>query len=537
MVQSCHRRDTTFSSHLNELGRDLAGMIRANVSESSTVSDIESLKIFTIPLVAGSKAIALITLGFPELDAFSQAKLSYLYSIREHLAQLVWNLILQEQVSHQSQHDYVTGLITYSYFQRVYEAAIHATMIHNRPTAVMLVEINNMTAINTASGHSSGDDALRQLTALIRQRVRPVDTLARYGGDELVLLLPDFAVDETYDLAIELKEAAEQVRINNEHTLSISIGYAVHPDHATRGDALLRCAEKALHVAKYNSDKTGESYHCGHHHVAKMSEQDLIEVMVARTARKYDTSCTNAFQSLVHQLEQLKQAAATSSETMMLETISSLAGALEAKDRYTQGHSYAVANYAVVLARALDLPEDEVQQIRMAAFLHDIGKIGIPEAILCKEGPLTEEERLIMNEHPTIGARQILAPVSSLKPLLPMVEHHHENWDGTGYPAGLAGEDIPLGARIVSIVDVYHALTSDRSYRKALSIQEAKDIMDAGSGKKWDPHLVARFFDIVMKASRQAAKPVVQEELLEESAVIADNVVSIASAVRQPATL
>ncbi|MBY0404081.1 MAG: HD domain-containing protein, partial [Cyanobacteria bacterium] len=122
---------------------------------------------------------------------------------------------------------------------------------------------------------------------------------------------------------------------------------------------------------------------------------------------------------------------------------------------------------------------------------------GIPEAILCKNGPLNEKEWEIMKQHPVIGARQILAPVTALKDVIPMVEFHHENWDGSGYPMGLVGDAIPLGARIVSIVDAFHGLTSDRSYRKALPVIEAKKILEESSGTKWDPHLLQVFFNIL----------------------------------------
>jgi HD-GYP domain-containing protein (c-di-GMP phosphodiesterase class II) len=169
-----------------------------------------------------------------------------------------------------------------------------------------------------------------------------------------------------------------------------------------------------------------------------------------------------------------------------------------------------VANYAVALAHALKMTPGEIEEIRAAAFLHDIGKIGIPESILCKAGPLNEKEWEIMKQHAVIGAQQILHPVSSLRPIIPAVECHHECWDGSGHPHGLKGEKIPLGARIISIVDAFHALTSDRSYRKALPVCEAKKILEAGAGSKWDPHLIEIFFKILTIASPKAPETATQ---------------------------
>jgi len=193
----------------------------------------------------------------------------------------------------------------------------------------------------------------------------------------------------------------------------------------------------------------------------------------------------------------------SNSDALMLETVASLAGAMDAKDRYTRGHSQAVANYAVALAHAVNLPASEVEKIRLAAFFHDIGKIGIPESILHKPGPLTEAEKKIMDEHPVIGARQILQPVSALKDIVPMVEYHHERWDGTGHPVGLKAEGIPVGARIVSIVDAFHALTSNRPYRKAMTLEEAIAILKDGAGSLWDPTLVQTFLGILDSARRE----------------------------------
>jgi putative nucleotidyltransferase with HDIG domain len=189
----------------------------------------------------------------------------------------------------------------------------------------------------------------------------------------------------------------------------------------------------------------------------------------------------------------------------MLETVASLAGAMDAKDKYTRGHSQSVSNYAVALASAVNLPPAEVEKIRLAAFFHDIGKIGIPETILNKPGPLTEAEMEIMKQHPVIGARQILQPVSSLRDIVPLVEYHHERWDGKGHPEGLKGENIPIGARIVSIVDAFHALTSNRPYRKALPLEEAMEILKDGAGALWDPDLIAQFLEMLQKARCQNA--------------------------------
>ncbi|MCE3233821.1 MAG: hypothetical protein K0Q50_1, partial [Vampirovibrio sp.] len=283
-----------------------------------------------------------------------------------------------------------------------------------------------------------------------------------------------------------------------------SIGHATYPDDTKTQDKLLKLTEQALHLAKFKGSKTGESSSIASGEIDQLNDKTVIEVFASQVAKKYDNiHVPSIYQELVNHIEK-KNTGIVKTDDLMLETITSLAGALEAKDRYTRGHSQAVANYAVALAHALQMNAAEVEEIRTAAFLHDIGKIGIPEDILCKSGPLNEKEWEIMKQHPVIGAQQILYPVASLRPIIPAVECHHENWDGTGHPHGYKGEKIPLGARIVSIVDAFHALTSERSYRKALPVAEARKILEAGADTKWDPHLLEVFFGILTVASPKA---------------------------------
>lgn len=171
----------------------------------------------------------------------------------------------------------------------------------------------------------------------------------------------------------------------------------------------------------------------------------------------------------------------------------SLARSLEAKNALTQGHSERIAQYAVMLGESLEIPEEELCELRMASWLHDIGKVAVPDSILLKSGPLNPEEMEIVRQHPVIG-EGICAPLKSLRHVLPVIRHHHERMDGTGYPDGLRGEEIPLKARILQIADIYDALTTERPYRTALTSEEAMEILRSETGKGWlDASLVWRF--------------------------------------------
>lgn len=186
------------------------------------------------------------------------------------------------------------------------------------------------------------------------------------------------------------------------------------------------------------------------------------------------------------------------SENQFMETIRALTGAVEAKDPYTKGHSDVVTNYAVLIAREMGFSEEELRNVEIAGRLHDIGKIGIPEAILNKPGKLTDEERKVIEEHPKIGAH-ILKNAPSLKEIMPVMLYHHERYDGRGYPTGLAGETIPLEARIMAVADSFNAMTSDRPYRKALPLEVAIDELKRCSGGQFDPEVVGVFLKILAR--------------------------------------
>ncbi|MBI5166787.1 MAG: response regulator [candidate division NC10 bacterium] len=176
--------------------------------------------------------------------------------------------------------------------------------------------------------------------------------------------------------------------------------------------------------------------------------------------------------------------------------ISSLALAVEARDPYTEGHCERMADFSYRLAREIGLPSEEQGVIKDAGILHDIGKIGVPDAVLLKPGSLTPEEFTIMKEHPVIGER-ICRPLRTARLLLPMIRHHHERMDGMGYPDGLKGEEIPIRARIITVADVYDALTTTRPYRPEIPRKRAIQMLREEAGRQLDPHLVEAFIDII----------------------------------------
>jgi len=227
-------------------------------------------------------------------------------------------------------------------------------------------------------------------------------------------------------------------------------------------------------------------------YVPKPWDADELKVTVRRALESYDLKRHNE-----RLIEELK-GALMELENLSLGTIRALADALDAKCDYTAGHSVRVSRYAVAIGLAMSLNEEQLKDIELAGILHDIGKIGVPETILWKPAQLTAEERAVMAQHPERGAR-IISDIRALVRARQLVLHHHEHTDGSGYPDGLAGEQIPIGSRVLLVADAYDAMTTDRPYRKAVGHEQAVEEIVRHSGSQFDPQVVRTFLSLVAK--------------------------------------
>jgi diguanylate cyclase (GGDEF)-like protein len=320
-----------------------------------------------------------------------------------------------------------------------------------------MVDLDDFRTINNTYGHQAGDTALTAVAAALRQTMRASDVLARYGGDEFAVILPETTLDEALQVATRVHAtitALTPVERGACIRVGASIGVAALPLHARTPEGLLHAADQAAYAAKG----------AGKGRVARPEEAVLT----------LDRDPAILVKQLAH---------------ANLATIEALAAAVDAKDPGTHGHSQRVSAYAAAIAQALQLPTSAIARIRLAGLVHDVGKISIPEAILTKAGPLTPEEGALVRQHPEIG-EQLLAAVPFLREILPAVRHHHERWDGRGYPDGLVGAAIPRDAAILAVADAFDVLTSSRTYRPALPLHEAHRRLREESGTRFDPRIV-----------------------------------------------
>jgi len=451
------------------------------------VDHIENNQCVIIPLVSQDESKGIFIAGAALRDHKNDEIMN---SLCTYASLMIANIQLKEKLILNSGIDNLTGLHTHKAFQESLTHSIKKAEKTGEYLSVMIFDINNIARINREFGHAKGDEIIALIAEKIRKNIRARDIAGRFGGDEIAVILPGADNTKACYVAKHINNALSSCCIEGVGHVKASIGVATYPECAKEQEKLLILAEQAMLISKHDSHKNGMA--------AVVSAQDMnfwnkiaLDTLARVIAKRHSQWGVNFEDELVKRFLKSKKM-----PKIPLDVVSSLAGAIDAKDTYTRGHSQAVSMYAEALARAINLPEKTVQRIKLAALLHDVGKIGITESILRKPGALTDHEWEIMKQHPVIGAKKVLEPIKSLKDLIPIVKHHHERIDGCGYPDRLKDDEIPVGAKIVAIADAFHALISHRPYRKSLTLDRSIEILRAGAGTQWDGELVRKFVTI-----------------------------------------
>ncbi len=451
------------------------------------LSYLQTPAVAIIPLISVGQCLGVMIIGDNKVEESAD-----LYTlIANHYALFMHNSELMEQANAHANTDMLTSLSNHRGFQEVLSTELEKAEKNNTSLSVIMMDVNNISKINRELGHAKGDEVIKLVAEKVKQNIRTNDTAGRYGGDEIAIILPNTDINEAKYLAEYLTYSLSCCFIDDVGPVKVSVGLSNYPQCAKDQEKLLISAEQAMYISQSKGYKDGMSAIISasdFNFWDDMALHSFAEVLTKRHSQlgvNFEEELVNKFAS-----EEI------SSQHHLEELATSLAGAIDAKDPYTKGHSTSVSKYSEALARALNMPEPEVQRIKMGALLHDVGKIGIPESVLKKPTQLSDEEWEIMKQHPTIGAEKVLMQNEALKDLMPMVKYHHEHIDGSGYPCQLKGEEIPLEARIVAVADTYHALISDRPYRKGLGFEKACEIMQSGAGTLWDAELVRKFIQI-----------------------------------------
>jgi len=417
------------------------------------------------PIKSRGRLIGIIALGKrTEKVIYSHEDLDLIMSMAKEAGTIIENAQLYSQAIVRANTDGLTELYNHRHFHERLDHEIARGSRFGTTFSLIILDIDLFKAYNDIHGHLSGDEVLRRIASCIKASVRTLDMSFRYGGEEFTVILPETRLDDAYRVAERIRKTISAKASSKAPPITASIGVANWPIDGVMKEEIISCADAALYRAK----QTGRNRTCLSSDVAK-PETPMVSVELEARSRA-------------------------------LSIIYALAATVDAKDHYTYGHSKKVSDYAVALAEALDLSPKKIDVVRAAGLLHDIGKVGVPDSTLNKKGTLNEDEWKLIKTHPKLGV-EILRHVIDLVNCLPVILHHHERYDGTGYPSGLKGKNIPLEARIMSVADAFDAITSPRPYREQLSSQEAIEELKRCAGTQFDPKVLELFCKIMAPVS------------------------------------
>ncbi len=368
--------------------------------------------------------------------------------------------------------DGLTGLYNHRHFQELLRTEMARARRYGQPLGCLMLDIDHFKQVNDTYGHPLGDEVLKRLAATLTDVAREVDIIARYGGEEFVVILPNTDREGACRLAERIREAvaARTVEFEGEPVrTTVSIGVATHHDPGVSDEReLIKRADNALYHAKRNG-------------------RDQVCVSGGESLEGFDTPGTPTPRPTGVGGEMRQR---------FVDGVTAVVGLAEARDDAHRHHSARVAELAMRLGEALDLDADTLYALHAGALLHDVGRVAVSDLIWLKPGKLDDLEREKVRMHTVLGA-QMLERFDIGEAERAIVRHHHERWDGDGYPDGLAGRAIPYLARLVAVVDGYEALTNERSWREAMSQDDAVAMLEDAAGTVYDPELVRAFVSLL----------------------------------------
>ncbi|MCF0148175.1 MAG: diguanylate cyclase [Clostridium sp.] len=358
--------------------------------------------------------------------------------------------------------DGLTGVYNHRYFHDTLKEKVALSKKSNKPVSMVFVDIDYFKHYNDLNGHQMGDEVLKSIGKILRENLRENDISARYGGEEFAIILPDTNEDQAVLIADKIRRIIESTKFVGEENqpsgvLTASMGISVYPDKAKDDVTLIKSADDALYRAKFFMKNRVETYTSILDEISADIDEEDIELVAS---------------------------------------IKTLISVINAKDRYTYGHSERVVLYSRLLAEKLKLNEKDKKILIYSAYMHDIGKINISKEILTKRMPLNDEEWETLKKHPEDGI-EIIRPVKSLEAVIPIILHHHEKYNGMGYPRNLKENEIPYLARVLCVVDSFDAMTSNRPYNVRKTYDEAVEEIKKYKGIQFDPEIAEKLIEVI----------------------------------------
>ena len=492
------------------LGVGVLGRV-ARTGDTSLVQDTTSTHLsgilpdsrsaLCIPITYAEQLLGVLNIESRRENAFTEEDTLLLRTLADLLATALHNAFVFQKMQQQSITDGLTGIKTRRYFLEAVQSEWKRASRSTRPFSVVMVDLDKFKQVNDTMGHLEGDLVLARIARLLEQKCRQSNVVARFGGDEFVILMPETGVDQAQVTAERLRLWIATDPMLSEHQITGSFGVATYPIHGASVEDIMRVADAGMYVSK----------HAGGNKVATADE--FVEGQNTSVQRQLITTYVEGFlqrehygpeytSELVSALKKFAEEEAAGNREVMMDCIVALNRASESRELYASGHGEQVARTAEIVARELGITGQDLHDLIFAARVHDVGKIVVPEKILNKPAMLTEDEHYLVAMHANVGA-EIIDAIPDSQHIRQMVRHHHEAFDGSGYPDGLKGEQIPLHARIISVAEAYVAMMADRVYRSARSQADAVRELESRSGSQFDGMLV-RILIRQFKAERAA---------------------------------
>ena len=463
------------------------------------VRTTKSQSIIVVPIYRNRNERALEDKAFGCLLVFSERseaadnEINFLTLFANQIELAITIAGLFEEIRKQAVTDPLTGLYNRRYFEENINREAERALRLNQPFSLVSLDLDHLKTINDTYGHQYGDVAIKAISDVLKSRARSIDIPARIGGEEFNVLLPGVDSYGAMMAAERIRAAIEATPLEKIGHVTASIGVATFLEHSKNVFDLTELADQAMYRAKING-------------------RNQVQMTQKQIESNWQKVAVNAFLDIVSKQRVQIPTEIAGDITARLSSVSSAASEKNAKEviysvvdiltqsynsTYQSGFTKSKLLLAVKLAKKMDMSKEDIDKLKIAVLLYDIGNIMIPENIFHKEDTLTEDEKNLIRSHPVIAARDILKPISSIQDIIPIIERHHENWDGSGYPGKVSGKDIPLSSQIILLIDAYYALTQDRPYRRAYDVDKAIEIIKQGQGTKWNPELVDAFIPLV----------------------------------------
>src|SRR5438552_13861160 len=461
-----------------------------NASEAGQLQGVlpDSRTVLCIPIAYGDTLLGVLNVESKQENAISPEDVLVMNTLADLLATALHNSFVFQKLQTQSITDGLTGIKTRRFFWEALLAEWKRAPRSGRPFSVVLVDLDKFKEVNDTLGHLEGDLVLARVGRLLEQKCRQSNVVARYGGDEFIILMPETGVEQAQILAERLRLWLATDPMLAEHHITGSFGVGSFPVHGFSAESIIRLADAGMYISKKaGGDRVSTSEDSTQGESGALHRQVVSGYIEGFLQR--ERTGPEHLEELVNTLRKIAPGTAEKEAALLRDSIEALARTSESRELTSSSHGELVARYCEVVARALGLAPEDVTELTYAGRVHDVGKIFLPERILNKTGPLSEEEFYLVRMHAKVGS-EIVGTIPGSEKLQKAIEHHHEAFDGTGYPAGLSGEQIPLWARIIAIADAYVNMTNERSFASAKSGEQALAELAKLSGTRYDGMLV-----------------------------------------------